>query len=314
MLRFLGILLITFFSCHAVKPVAQGQTDSKLLKDLAILSSDRFEGRRTGTAGNALAREYIVHRFDSLGLGKFGDAYTAGFTFSSGQDTAAQGQNVLAFVQGKGEGYIVVSAHYDHLGIRNGQIYNGADDNASGVAALLQLAEYFSGHQPQHTIIFAAFDAEEIGLQGAKAFVASPPVALSDIKLNINMDMIAHSEKGELYAAGTFHYPALRPYIKSDDEQVNILLGHDDPKLGHDDWTNQSDQGAFHAKGIPFIYFGVEDHKDYHKASDTFENINQAFYVAAAEQIRKIIEQLDVQIHRQQLFRKSVRHSSISGS
>lgn len=306
MFRFFWIVLFTFLSCHAVKPVAHGQADAKLLNDLVTLSSDRLEGRRTGTEGNALAREYIVHRFDSLGLGKFGDGYTVSFTFSSGQDTAVQGQNVLAFVQGKGEGYIVVSAHYDHLGIRNGQIYNGADDNASGVAALLQFAEYFSGHQPQHTLIFAAFDAEEMGLQGARAFVANPPVPLNEIKLNVNMDMIAHNDKGELYATGTYHYPALKPYMKSDDEQVKILLGHDDRRLGHDDWTNQSDQGAFHAKGIPFVYFGVEDHKDYHKASDTFENINQAFYVAAVGQIQKIVEQLDVQIYRQQLFRRSV--------
>ncbi|WP_036600808.1 M28 family peptidase [Olivibacter sitiensis] len=306
MFKFIGVLLVVFCSCHTTKPVAQEQTGVKLLHDLAVLSSDRFEGRRTGTPGNALARDYIVHRFDSLGLQTFGGNYVSDFSFKNRQDSVIQGKNVVGFVQGKGKGYIVVSAHYDHLGIRNGEIFNGADDNASGSAALLQFAEYFSKHQPEHSIIFAAFDAEEMGLQGAKAFVASPPVALGDIKLNINMDMIAHNDKGELYAAGTFYYPELKPYLKSDDERVNILLGHDDPKLGHDDWTNQSDQGAFHAKEIPFLYFGVEDHKDYHKVTDTFENINRAFYVAAVGQIQKTIARLDVGLYKQQVFRKSV--------
>lgn len=306
MIRFFAVFLFALLSCHTVKPLAQEQKDHTLLNDLATLSSDAFEGRRTGTAGNQRARDYIVHRFDSLGLKYFGEGFVSGFTFKSRQDSAISGKNVIGFIEGRGKGYIVVSAHYDHLGIRNGQLYNGADDNASGTAALLYLAAYFAKHQPQHTLVFAAFDAEEMGLQGAKAFVSDPPVPLDDIRLNINMDMIAHNDKGELYAAGTFHYPVLKAYLKSDNEKVKILLGHDDPKLGHDDWTNQSDQGAFHEKGVPFLYFGVEDHADYHKPTDIFDNINADFYVAAVGQIQKIIAELDLQLYRQQLYRKNL--------
>ncbi|RZK68728.1 MAG: M28 family peptidase, partial [Pedobacter sp.] len=157
-------------------------------------------------------------------------------------------------------------------------------------------------------IIFAAFDAEEMGLQGAKAFVAKPPVALAAIKLNINMDMIAHNDKGELYACGTFKYPELKKYFVFNNPDIKVLFGHDDPKLGRsEDWTNQSDQGAFNAKNIPFLYFGVEDHKDYHKASDEYANINKTFYVNAVNAILDITNNIDKERDIQQIFKEKLQ-------
>ena len=144
-----------------------------------------------------------------------------------------------------------------------------------------------------HHVLVAVFDAEEMGLQGSKHFVANPPVALEKIILNINMDMIAHNDKNELYACGTFHFPALKPYIFYNQSDAKILFGHDDPKTGNEDWTYQSDQGSFFAKKIPFIYFGVEDHKDYHKETDEFQNINQKFYTAAVNAILGVIKNID---------------------
>ncbi|WAC40297.1 M28 family peptidase [Pedobacter sp. SL55] len=88
---------------------------------------------------------------------------------------------------------------------------------------------------------------------------------------------------------------------------IKLLLGHDDPKLGHDDWTNQSDQGAFNAKNIPFIYFGVEDHKDYHKATDEFKNINQEFYINAVGVIKEVIINIDKQQDIQRIFRENLQ-------
>ena len=145
------------------------------------------------------------------------------------------------------------------MGIRVGKIYDGADDNASGTSALFALASYFKKNRPDHSMIFVAFDAEEMGLQGARHFVGNLPVPKESILLNVNMDMLSRSDKGELYASGSFHYPQLRPSLERAQKKskVKLLLGHDDPKLGRDDWTNQSDHEAFHTAKIPFVYFGV---------------------------------------------------------
>ncbi len=158
-------------------------------------------------------------------------------------------------------------------------------------------------NKPNNTIIFASFDAEEMGLQGAKAFVANPPVNINTIAVNLNMDMISHSDKGELYVAGTFKYPELKKYVDTNRKDIKVILGHDDPKLGHDDWTNQSDQGAFNAKNIPFLYFGVEDHKDYHKATDEYSTITKQFFSDAAKTVLDVVISIDKQTGLQQTLK-----------
>ena len=207
------------------------------------------------------------------------------------------GVNVVGYVRGRSEPerLLVVSAHYDHLGVKNGQVYNGADDNASGVAVLLQLAAHFARNPPEHSILFAALDAEESGLLGAHALVRRLRAERRDVALDVNLDMVSHSERGELYAAGVHHTPALRPLLERAAARapVRLLLGHDRPEQGHDDWTNQSDQYAFHRAGIPFVYFGVEDHKDYHKPSDDFETITPDFFVGAASTVLDAVQVLD---------------------
>ena len=155
------------------------------------LSSDAFAGR--GTGNNQKAQELITGYFKELGLKNFKGDYSSPFTFID-EKTKKQrkGINLIGYVEGKTEPnkFLVIGAHYDHMGVVDGTIYNGADDNASGTSALLVLAKYFTKHQPGHSIIFAAFDAEELGLHGSKSFVAKPPVPLSDIKLNFNFDMM----------------------------------------------------------------------------------------------------------------------------
>lgn len=300
---YLSFSLAILLSCStAKKSDDQTVAQSQLLKDVEVLSSDAYEGRKTGTKGAALAREYLIKRFKEIGLKTFNgsNAYEQGFTFKSDGGTI-NGTNLIGYIKGKTDTAIVISAHYDHIGIINGEIHNGADDNASGVAALLKFGAYFSQGQPTYTMIFAAFDAEEMGLEGAKFFVANAPVQLSKIKLNVNMDMISHNDKGELYACGTFKHPELRKYFISN-SKIKVLFGHDDPKLGHNDWTDQSDQSAFNAKNIPFIYFGVEDHKDYHKATDEYKNINKAFFTDAAESIQEIISNIDKKRTRQTIL------------
>ncbi|NNE65118.1 MAG: M28 family peptidase, partial [Pyrinomonadaceae bacterium] len=195
----------------------------------------------------------------------------------------------------KPESYIVVSAHFDHVGISRGKIYNGADDNASGTAALFAIAKYFQEHPPEHSLIFAAFDAEEIGLEGAKHFVRNPPVSIEKILLNINLDMVSRSDKNELYISGTYHYPIFKTILSPIVEKVpvKLLFGHDEPEPKRDDWTFQSDHGVFHKKKIPFVYFGVEDHADYHRPTDDFEKVDKKFFSNSVKTIVVATDTLD---------------------
>jgi len=293
--------------CSSVKEqkVSSGKLDTQLLKDVETLSSDAYEGRKTGTKGAEMARAFIIERFQKLGVKSYPQHvnYAQEFTFNSRAGAKINGTNVIGYIPGKSNNVIVVSAHYDHLGIVKDKVFNGADDNASGTAGLLKIAAYFSKNKPNNTIIFASFDAEEMGLQGAKAFVANPPVSINTIAIDLNMDMISHSDKNELYVCGTFKYPDLKKYIDTTKTNIKVRLGHDDPKLGHDDWTNQSDQGAFNAKNIPFLYFGVEDHKDYHKETDEYSTITKQFFSDAAEAVLEVVKNIDHQSGLQLLLK-----------
>jgi Zn-dependent M28 family amino/carboxypeptidase len=301
-------LAVMLSCCSSVKNqnnTASGKLDNQLLKDVEVLSSDAYQGRKTGTKGAEMARAYIIERFKKLGLKSYPQHvnYAQEFTFNDRNSAKVNGTNIIGYIPGKGTNVIVVSAHYDHLGVIKNEVFNGADDNASGTAGLLKIATYFSENKPNNTIIFAAFDAEEMGLQGAKAFVGNPPVPINTIAIDLNMDMISHSDKGELYVCGTFRYPDLKQYIDTTRTDIKVSLGHDDPKLGHDDWTNQSDQGAFNAKNIPFLYFGVEDHKDYHQATDEYKTITPAFFSKAAEVVLDVVKRIDAQTGLQKLLK-----------
>jgi Zn-dependent M28 family amino/carboxypeptidase len=139
------------------------------------------------------------------------------------------------------------------------------------------------------------FDAEEMGLRGSAYFVNSVDPQKENIVLNVNLDMVSRSEKKELYASGGFSYPEQQKKIQKlkTVNGIKLLFGHDDPALGHNDWTNQSDHYNFHKKKIPFIYFGVEDHPDYHRATDDFEKVNTTFFARSAETILTAIQLLD---------------------
>ena len=192
----------------------------------------------------------------------------------------------------------MVSSHYDHLGVREGQIYPGADDDASGVAVMLAVAEFCQKTPFRRTVIFAAFDAEEAGLQGAKMFVASPPLPKERIALNVNLDMVSRNDKREIFIAGTHPWPQLKAPLDIVVKRapITVLFGHDKPVAiagGVEDWTNQSDHGPFNSAKIPFVYFGVEDHADYHKPTDTADKINRGFFVDVAETVIDAVLQLD---------------------
>lgn len=274
----------------------------QLLADVEALAAESMEGRRTGTEGHERARDYIVHAFRDRGLEPMGDSFLHSIEIASG-DGPIRGWNIIARVDGTEEPdrFIVVTGHYDHLGFRNDQLFPGADDNASGAAAVIALAGYFRSNPPRNSILFMTPDAEERGLRGARAFVEDPPVPLEAIMINVNADMISHNARGELYAAGGFHYPFLDELLDRapHDSDVTLLRGHDRPGIpAEDDWTMLSDHGAFHEAGIPFMYFGVEDHAHYHKPSDVFEIVHPDFYHGAVETILSFLLVVDEELDR----------------
>ncbi len=286
------VLLLAFIS-------SEGQTnhfdETELLENIKTLSSDAYEGRRTGTKGAIKAKHYIIDKFTDLGILPLGKSFEQTFSFKRKTKTYAAA-NVLGLIKGTAypDSYIVISAHYDHEGIKKGKIYNGADDDASGISALFSFAEYLKSNAPKHSVILAAFDAEELGLKGAKHFAENSIIPTKSIFININMDMISRNDKNELYAVGTRYNSTLKKTITNfkQSEKIKLLMGHDG-KDGKDDWTYSSDHGPFHKKEIPFIYFGVEDHKDYHRPTDDYKNIHPEFYKEAVHVIIRAFADID---------------------
>jgi len=275
-----------------------------LLADLRVLSADDMEGRLTGTAGAAKARAYIIDRLEASGARPFGESFEQPFTFSAPSragEVERTGVNIVGRVVGRAnpDRYIAITAHYDHLGAHDGRVFNGADDNASGTAALFAIAQYFSANPPESSLLLAAVDAEEGGLLGAAALVSDPPVPLEAVALNLNLDMIGRDPANQLFAVGTYHYPFLKPYIEQVAARapVTLRMGHDEPgKPDVEDWTRDSDHYAFHERGIPFIYFGVEDFGEHHQPTDDYETITHDFYVRAVETIISAVSVFDANV------------------
>ncbi|HVS62071.1 MAG TPA: M28 family peptidase [Thermoanaerobaculia bacterium] len=260
---------------------------------MRALSDDALGGRGVGTSGNARARELIEGALERAGVQPVGESYRMPFAVAD----ALEGVNLVGVVPGRSlpDRYLLLSAHHDHLGIRDGEIFNGADDNASGVAVVLEIARRAAEEPLEHSLLVVFFDAEERGLAGSRSFVANPPVELEALALAVNLDMVARGEDTGLFASGTFHHPALRPVLEraAVSGPVELRFGHDRPEDGGDNWTLQSDHAAFHLAGIPFVYFGVEDHPDYHQPTDDWHRIDPEFFSASAITIERAVRALD---------------------
>jgi Zn-dependent M28 family amino/carboxypeptidase len=284
---------------------------ASLLGDVRALAAPAMEGRAVGTPGGKKARDYLLARYAALGLQPVGASFEQPFTFTPGRGLRfwrarfwqapqpVSGVNLVGRIPGSvaPDKYLVVSAHYDHLGIRAGRLYPGADDNASGVAALLAVAGYFRQHPPRHSLLLIAFDGEERGLRGARAYVQRPSVPRADTLLDVNFDMLSRSPAGEIFLSGLHANPQLRPLLDPVRASAvpTLLYGHDLPRpfWSGDDWTDSSDHGAFHDQGIPFLYFGVEDHPDYHQPGDTFQRVDRPFFTAVANTMVDAMVALD---------------------
>jgi hypothetical protein len=283
-----------------------------LMRDVSALSSPEMAGRLTGSEGSHRAQTYILQRFTSMGLqpvhGSFQQRFsfvhhsikgllTPGRTYRNDYPDAT---NLVATLQGTAqpETWIIVSAHFDHLGVRGGELYPGADDNASGVAAMLSTAGYFAAHPPRHSMLFAAFDAEEEGMRGSSYFVAHSPIDLGRVLLLANLDMVSRGDHGFIVASGTRGDQTLRALVTraAANRGITVQFGHDRPTYmaGRvEDWTYSSDHGPFHDAGVRTIYFGVEDHADYHRTGDTVARIPVPFFTEAASLVIATIAAAD---------------------
>tara|TARA_R110002167_G_scaffold91_3_gene625 strand:- start:606 stop:1547 length:942 start_codon:yes stop_codon:yes gene_type:complete len=278
--------------------------ESLLIDDLAMLSSAQMLGRKTGTIGSFKAKSFIQFRFKKIGLAHFPEYSEFLQKFPYPKDSSDnQGFNVVGWLKGihYEHQYIVVTAHYDHLGTKGSHVYYGADDNASGVAALLAVAAKVSELGLNHSVIFLATDAEEKGLYGAKAFIKNIPVNKNAILLNINLDMLGEGgRRNRLYASFSRGDEQLAEFVKnvSDTAGLCLISGHRKSQSFRQfekkiNWRKASDHAAFSNIDIPYIFLGGGVHKRYHTPKDNFENINQKFYVTAAETAWLILQAAD---------------------
>ena len=251
-------------------------TTGELRNHVGVLADDMLEGREAGSRGGLAAAKYIIARLQEAQLQPAGP--NGGFkqSFLHGH------QNLLAVLPGSDpelrDEYLVIGAHYDHVGYgsrRNsygpwGYIHNGADDNASGVATLLEIIDALSQseHRPRRSILFAFWDGEEKGLLGSKHWVAQPTVPVEAIKLAINIDMVGRMTDGRIEVGGTRMAAGLRRLLCSSGLGEGTWLDFSW------DYKDNSDHWTFCEAGIPSIYFHTGLHEDYHRPSDDVEKLN----------------------------------------
>jgi len=292
--KILFLFLLLPLSLFPQSPVEKGL--SSINKETAglyigILASDSLEGRQTGKEGGVKAAEFLRSILKEVGLKPWKKDYFQHFDASSRVPYKGLGmQNVLGYIEGKNtDEIVIIGAHYDHLGVRNNKtndsIYNGADDNASGVSAVLQVAKAFvaSGQQPERTVVFALWDAEEIGLLGSMHFVEDhyknvviPRMFPQTIKGYINCDMIGRDKDetsfNHVIAYVTEGNMLLKDWVTSDIKQYNLGLM---PEFRSDkDMPGGSDHMPFAMKGVPYIFYFTDLHADYHKPTDHADKIN----------------------------------------
>ncbi|MCG9755370.1 M28 family peptidase [Shewanella insulae] len=274
---------------------------SRLLIHVETLSSDQFAGRKTGTDGAAQARDYIAGQMQQAGLtpwlGRFYHNFEYDYQFGT-----RQGTNVIGILPASkpSDRWRLVVAHYDHLGKRGYKLYHGADDNASGIAGLLEIAAHSANQARDANLMFIATDAEEPGLYGSKAFVdglMAPDATLkaSQITLMINLDMIGRPPRNNrIYLEGRRGFEQFEQIKAQLEQSVNLCIrANHPPKAGKTiqrvDWLRASDHYPFHQAGIPWLYFGVPPHKDYHQPSDEASKIDVNFLAAVTETAYKLL-------------------------
>ncbi len=295
--KFLLILFLlnTFTVLYAQYDFSQGAVKERLQKDMNVLAHDSLLGREAGSASEIKARDYIARQFEDIGLKKpVGD--TSYFQkFISG--SARYYYNVIGLLDNKAKKTVVVGAHYDHVGLGyfgsrygSGQIHNGADDNASGTATIIELARYFSVNTPKkYNYLFIAFSAEEKGLLGSYFFVNSPLAKQYQIAYMLNFDMVGRMKKGLRKKIILFAYgssPEWKELIKNNKpKQIKLKKLKFGPPF--------SDHAPFYEKQIPVLYFTTGLHQDYHTPFDDIEFINYEGMLRIVEYLNKLIPEIE---------------------
>ncbi|WP_245003104.1 M28 family peptidase [Shewanella carassii] len=287
--------------CGAEIQLSWAET-TQLQQDVEVLASPRLQGRRSGTQGAALSREYLTERFELIGLQPLTSVFPplthalSGFQHSFNYVdgfTQVQGINLLGWLPAARPTteWRLLIAHYDHLGDRGPGFYPGADDNASGVAALLAIAQRVKQEPSRYNLLFIASDAEEPGLYGSKALVSALQQSgfAEHISLAVNLDMIGRPGLPyAIYLEGSRyfrHYDDFSAYLMAG-TGLCIRPSHPRPigrSVQRSDWLRASDHYPFHRAEIPWLYFGVPAHAQYHTRDDTPDRLDYPFIGAVAE-------------------------------
>lgn len=302
-----SILALAFLALIILTVNAQQIDKNQISKHIKTLADDSYQGRGTGTEGEKAAAMYIESAFKILKLQPKGDnkTFRQSFPFrkgAHGEGDAGTAANIVAYLDNGAATTVIIGAHYDHLGM-DGQgssldanpvnkIHNGADDNASGVAGVLELARYFSTNKKKekNNFLFVCFSGEEMGLLGSKYIADNLPVAVTSVNYMINMDMIGRLDPSSktVVVHGTGTSPAWEPLLKKlESEKLKIKTDSSG--------TGPSDHTSFYLKDIPVLHFFTGGHPDYHKPSDDFDKINLDGEAEVLNLIVKIIESLDAE-------------------
>ena len=285
-----GIAACSSAYVHSASPPSPDS--AAIRRDIEYLASDRLEGRLSGTPGNDTAAAYLASRYKSLGLIALTPGYLQPFDARSAEDAhmgrtdPRHTENVIALLRGSDptlrNEYVVVGAHFDHLGRSatfaqdpeaKDAIRNGADDNASGTAAVVELARLLVANPPRRSIVFANFSGEELGLLGSHWFVDHPPVPLDRVAAMINFDMVGRLRNDKLIVYGTSTATELKAIVDSSNAASGAAALH---VTGIGDGYGPSDQTSFYAKDIPVLHFFTDLHEDYHRATDDADKVSAA--------------------------------------
>mgnify|MGYP001302096271 CR=1 FL=1 len=302
------LVLLPLFSWGQVAPFGEDTVKLKytnsiqvegLKKHFEILASDSLEGRETGEPGQNMAAEYIANHFKKVGIPPYKrKTYYQKFKVKSRgylrqritlKQNYVKGENVLGFIEGTDlkDEVLIITAHYDHLGKKEGLTYNGADDNVSGTAAILEIADAFMKAKkdsigPRRSILIMAVSGEEKGLLGSKYYTEKPIYPLDKTIANLNIDMIGRTD--EYHESGDYVYligsDRLSTELHNISEEVNkkyfnleldyTFNDKDDPNR----YYYRSDHYNFAKKNIPVIFYFSGVHEDYHKPTDTIDKID----------------------------------------
>ena len=299
------IALAAFFlSCGSSKWSAKAPDNDQMLADVTYLSDDKLEGRNFGTAGEMKAGDYIAARFKKLGLKPAGENGTwfqtvtvkgknpHGAEFGkAGEAGTTSGRNVIGYLNQGAPYTVIIGAHYDHLGygeigsLYSGEpaVHNGADDNASGVAMMLELAQRLQPYK-EHNYLFIALTGEEHGLWGSNFYTDHPTIDLSTVTAMVNFDMVGRLTDGKLAVNGTGTSPEW-PALLEENNIYDLSLTTTESGIGPSDHT------SFYLADIPVLHFFTGAHEDYHKPSDDAHLINKEGMGMIAEMVTRIIRQ-----------------------